>query len=354
MSVLDSTTRRRFVRTVTSAVGLGSLGVVSGSGDDTVSIPVLVSDGEVVRRDEVPAGWLDHVEQAKRVARDIRATYGGLAGVRSVARTRSEETVGGKNVSKVRVEVTDDAVADAIPDRVDGVEVTTVPAREVAATCFNRSAYDHMPGGVIMSGTGTGTAACEVERNGTRYMLTAAHLWDACNGVDSYDAYQYGRKFGSLKIWHDSADYAYANNTSDQIEFAPTVKSADGRELIVGYVTEYGTESFMSDGETMEKLGISTGETHGVITANDVSGGPGCIDLDGKGVEVDNDQAEGDSGGPVYYVDDSGDHYMTSIATLGWNYIADDSCNGASRYARAQGWPAWDLAENKWTTFYTG
>lgn len=95
--------RRKVLKTVgiTGTVGLAGVGDVAGrSSGDTVKIPELVSDGEIVSYREVPRKWEAHMRNAENANRQVQEQFSDIEGVFSIGLGGAPETYGGKKVSK--------------------------------------------------------------------------------------------------------------------------------------------------------------------------------------------------------------------------------------------------------------
>lgn len=75
-----------------------------------------------------------------------------------------------------------------------------------------------------------------------------------------------------------------------------------------------------------------------------------CTDWNGDGFQAKTNTYSGDSGGPTYYTNDKGNHFIVGIVQAGyWEDIYNSTCQGNNEYNRAEGYQAEALVD---TTFY--
>jgi hypothetical protein len=202
-----------------------------------------------------------------------------------------------------------------------------------------------MPGGVEINDEEDGAAATSCGRVYSNsadeyYMMTAAHLFqDNCNSMAGKGAYQHldSRDIGSVEGGNVKDDFALVGDSSFTINFTNEVMvQNDVRAQIDGAATNY--EYYMDNYTTIEKTGISSGYNDGYMQKKN-TGGLDCITLHDKGVQISANQADGDSGGPMYVrFTESGSEKVgiVGIATLGFDQLST-TCNGRTEYAHARG-----------------
>lgn len=152
------------------------------------------------------------------------------------------------------------------------------------------------------------------------YMITADHVVEYNDSVS-----QGNQEFGvGSSVGSAYYDYRLVERTNPNISLSCSVDYQDGSYELGGHATNL--EALEDDGETIYKTGVTTGyETgtiNGVLTAH---------------VTTTNTNAEVDSGGPLFYLEDFGDPMgvravVVSISTSGdGKDVGEIDCLGVSR-----------------------
>lgn len=326
--------RRRFLQVSGAAItatGLETLRV-SAASDDTVQIPVTRNAERVLKWKDVPSSWYDHTQQVREATDELESRYRGVPGVISVGSGRGSELFGGKRGLEANVTVDPSTFSESVPEQYNGVNVSVSEGEQpVALNCDNLQEFDNVPGGVTLEGSGKGTSCCRVsDSNDNTRMLTANHLWGTCDNSGGDYAYQNGDYLGYVDSYDTDADYALVDESSDE-SLELSIKEEDTyREDISGWKTESGVEDLISNGTEVNSMGVTTGRTTGTVEAKgQYVNGPGCIDLESEGVQLDMDTGQGDSGGPSYnYEYFNGTKYavIINLVNLGDNKYGTEYC----------------------------
>lgn len=332
--------RRSVLKAAGIGVGILSGGTVAGANNErTVRIPTHISRGEVVATERVPKRWYNQREKALNSIKALQKSHGADPAVAAIELTTSDRGVNGfkflepkveiESGKGPRIDIRNRSNTPNIPDELNGVSIRKEEKKEVHLTsdsgtgCHGRKKYRPIPGGVAAN---DGTTGCQVLMDDDHYILTAAHLFGHCDGGDKgNDGVQGGEKYGDVADSDDSLDWAIvAPDPSDELN--GRIQTPNDELVIGGYLTKSSIDSKMSQGDEINKVGSSTGMTTGEIVSTTASTGDGnCINLDGNGVAVTNDQAKGDSGSPVFDIS-FGSAFIASIATLGVGRD-NSSCN---------------------------
>lgn len=319
--------RRRFLKaTGISAIGATGVGTLpnrgSAEGNGTVTITTVAAGNKPVIQKEVPADWWTYEEQAKLVSTQLKDRFADVAGVDGVGIGTLNQTISGRRISNVEVYVNPNGTDAKIPDRVNGVEVMIRDTVQGTLTC-NEGNFDIMPGGVtIESSSGDQvTSTCEVERSGTFYMMTAAHLF-TCNqsSITGDPAYQSGRYLGDVVDYDFNQDWAIVKRDSSSKVTDLDNEIEDYAGILAGYTTESGLHDLKSNNTTVYKQGITTCKESGQVERYNVSVSNSCNSISSNDyVETSATQDFGDSGGPVFdQFTYNGCYYISiiSLATL--------------------------------------
>jgi hypothetical protein len=340
----NSVSRRSALASIGAAVTLPfSTKVVAGS--DTTRIRYVVTDDEVLKWKEVPQSWLEHVRHVRKLKADFEDDIGPMSGVESTALTKSSKEYGGKPGLKITA-YGGPKKQTVVPDEYQGVDVEFAPTREWKDAC-HYDTYDDVEGGVPVearwdengtSYTGWGTAALPVnDENGNERLLTANHLWEnqKCGSATGEEATQYTQDFGEVAVSEPGADFALVEKTNSSLEMSTGIQEEFGSQNISGYYPEDGLSDLVSEGKDVHKMGVTTGKTTGTIKAMNERIGFDCNDLEGHGVVVDGlNVGEGDSGGPMYRIEEIGGFKWAVLVghTSQFRQVDDNkSCVGESR-----------------------
>jgi len=224
---------------------------------------------------------------------------------------------------------------------------------------MNQDNYDPVPSGVTVEGTGLygrpGTSGPEVDdANNETHLLTANHLMTRCSSSsETQTLQQNGRDFGTVTDADGDEDWAIVKPNSD-FSTKNTVKQGTGGELpISGYYTQDGVDNlgcYTDDGEckTVISMGTTTGRTYGTVQERGVRR-DNCPSMNGLGLRLYMESAEGDSGGLTYGRETyNGTTYavMLNIVNAGETKTEKTSCDGESlqKYKYQHGCPLYHLA----------
>ncbi|WP_147464895.1 hypothetical protein [Halococcus sp. IIIV-5B] len=333
----NNRSRRAFLKVAGVSVGYGTLGTtVAQSNDTTVTIPITENQyGEHEYTEEVPREWLEQVESAKKVASEIEVGENGVIGAEVV---NSDRQIGGKRAVQVRQAVDPEIYTGSftIQEEAD-VDIETVPAEEPELLgCYNSGRYSTIQGGMLESDTkvnggrisrSIGSTGARVHSSSGTYMLSVAHVWSACaGGALGSKAYQplpsveetdnLSRfEFGELAVVDVQFDFTLISPTTSR-NIGGNIRGAGP---VAGWITEAGLGSLMTDNETVQKEGATTGRTSGkIVSAYTKSDGKGCITFgNAKGVTTSVRGAQGDSGSVVFWKGDNGKLYVVHLVSLG-------------------------------------
>lgn len=236
-----------------------------------------------------------------------------------------------------------------VPDEIEGIPVRKEEAKGSGPTCLNHSDFNPIPGGVHLNETADNrermTSFARAELNGVGYMLTAAHIWDACDDEsrEGETVDQYHDPYGELDELLSQVDVARTSLTDISESFVNEIQAANQRYTIEGVATENGVENYMSIDATIHKVGTSTGQTSGEIEDMNVSRSE-CPHFSYDGVRLTNRQAEGDSGGPGFRGYSDGGCTLVNINTWGMGGIIGEDCGGDT-YADGAGTAAYQIED---------
>lgn len=327
-----------------AGAGIGLLPAISrATTEDKTRIPVVVSGDEVVLTRKVPRRWWKYIKKVRSVRERLGLHYTNNPAVVDVNITLSEKNVAGRLVTKVNLDLSQNAVKESFPETVDGVEVDTSRSKKAHTTgCTNVDTFSNMPGGVAVDDDSSGwalTSFCRVYSSSSEkyLMMSAGHGWGSCdNTPDIGDPlYQYGQYAGACDSYSMTYDIIMFEDDSIGVDYSNDVMTSSGRWPIDGAATNY--EYMQSEYTTTHKSGVASGYTSGYIKKSYVTANHSCHDLNGHGIQVSNDQHGGDSGAPVYVKFDNDTVGIVSIATLGVDQYDESDCNGANVYYDALG-----------------
>jgi hypothetical protein len=320
--------RREFLKSASVGVGFGTIGLAPiKSRYKKVTIPITRSrHGDVVHTKEVPQKWWNQVNHAKKVLRKVGQQ--DKSGAVQLSLVNSDRKIGERHTFQIRKAVDPQKHHGRFTTtQKDGVLVETVQAEEaVPLGCRNNRRYNTVNGAVVVSDTTNGSTSygstgARVFFNGTPYMLTAAHIWNACGRSVINDVahqplpFNY---FGNIAAVDEELDYILIESGSRNI--GGRIKGAGP---VRGRVTQEGLCDYQANNVQVEKVGVTTGKTYGRIwTCNTRANlDSTCIsfgypDYGGVGTTVSG--AQGDSGSMVYWEnDDTGKCFVVSLVSLG-------------------------------------
>jgi hypothetical protein len=341
---------------------------------ETVKIVTARGSGEIKKTAEVPEEWYEHVERSRKVIDRIRSELQQHRGVSWLERSPSVEQIHGLNKPEIVARVNSSDYEGGLPSDVDGVKIQTEETTEldVLSTnrcadsgCYNACDFSPVPGGVAIKGeTGApfdpgpnegekyhiGTSCCRVKRNGSKKLLTAAHLFHRykssdysgecdSNKLDDRKAFQNGDQIGSVAEGYTSPDWVTIDSDPNS-SFDNTIEGESGTiGTVRGYVTSNGVDHLMSNNTTVYQMGVHSGKTSGKVEADDAGIDDGCPDMEGAGIRTSTTVADGDSGGPIF--DQSkNDIYIICMTNYGTSSNGTSSCLGTPIKEKAYGYPA--------------
>lgn len=327
--------RRQVLKSIGGSIGtIGVSGTVVGdTGDDWVEIVTARSGETPIRTKRVPKEWREHALHSRKVTKEVKKQFLDRSDIAGIGKIRSSDQYGGVHGFQVEVEVDPSTFRGGIPASVGGIEVATVPVRERGMSC-RTTEYSTVPGGAdARSSSGFGTAGCRVRQDSEWRMLTVAHLatTNECSddptglGVQHFD-----NEFGTVQRYDENVDYMTVSEAYMQTD--PDI--LDGYNYpVAGYVTKAGVEDAVANSTDVDQSGATTGHDTGPIEEMEFSDGwESCITYEGEGIRFDIQNAEGDSGAPVYYNDPINEEaimyglysqWITDVGT--WSCRGDDS-----------------------------
>lgn len=340
--------RRRVLQGAGASLCGFTAGCVSTSTSD-VRIPVLRSRDSTVLSRNVPGEWYSHAQDVRRTRRSLEEFLSGDEGVAGVKVVRSADRYGGLPGLDLTIELYQEDTS--LPEEVEGFSIRTELALDRGlSACYNSSDFDPIPGGVVIEpveGDHFGTACCRVFDGDDPRLLTAAHLWNVCGRNPTGEPlYQNSRRIGEVSAFHRGSDVAVVE-PDDQVRLADTIKLEDARQLpMAGHLTEWGILLFLSEGRSVFNMGVSSGLTEGRLSAAYIEEGWNhCVDFAGHGVEAEYFNAEGDSGGPVFYRH-NGSTYLVATQQMWLNQAGTDCGEQNIRGQQGRGTAAHYVQEN--------
>lgn len=310
---IDQISRRQYLKTA-SALGLGAVGVqsVHAEGDRTKVVVTRDADGPVDTR-AVPTKWYDHTQRARTKSDALKEQLLSQSDVASVGIGTGESTIGGLKEKVIEVSLKGESTTANIPEHVDGIDVRVNTNESTEYHCYENT-YDTLKGGISLSSSyGTGSACCRVYRDGTPYLLTARHVFTdtgtPCGSTGS-SAYQGSNYIGSVQGSRTRHDSLWIDVTNSDVSLSDSIvdETADVR----GWVTQSGLDTYSSDGTNLQKRGINTCKETYTVDSYDNTVNLNCGSQK-KVVHYNGDSGSGDSGGPIYYVSDEGEAFVSGI-----------------------------------------
>lgn len=337
----------------------------NGKGEEEVEITTHASADGPKKRVAVPKGWKRRYEATRRARSVLNNQLRETEGIGLISVVSGEREFGTLRGFAVEVEV-DPKKAQArrrVPDHVEGVPVKRAEPTELKRqacssdnACYNETVYEPTPGGVTFDGATAGSPFwVDFDYDGyfEHVMLTAAHVVDGglCNGGfdDSQTVDQHCEDWGGVagdlydEVWDVVAltPTEPGKGVASHIERTGYFQDAP----INGYVTEFGLSYKMSNDDGLYKTGIMTGTQWGEIEGINAGDGS-CVNWDGEGVIVMTDSASGDSGAPVYDIQ-NGNAYIASIHSAGGAGTGRTDCQGGDITEASHGTAAYYI-QDRW------
>jgi len=318
----SNVSRRQVLKNISAAGGLylASTGTSATEViDDSVQIVTHQSAEGPKKTKQVPASWLQHYQNVRRVRDNLINEYINRNEVVEIGITGSDRQFDGKGGFDIQVKV-DPSMPVDLPSVIQGINIQTkeaiVRTPHCGDGCYNTGDYVDTPGGVDFDG---GTSGCQywldTDNDGyyeKKTMLTSNHLFGQCNDNDGEEVYQNGNKWGVVSDHSELLDIACCEpNSSHTVE--NQIVTSDESYTVSGFVTENGIADMEADERLIAKMGKMTGETYGTISKHgNYRGDYECVNWGGEGVRASFDSTCGDSGGPWYDIDGS-DAYIIGI-----------------------------------------
>lgn len=206
--------------------------------------------------------------------------------------------------------------------------------------CDNLDSFNPTPGGVTIepeSDDSRGTSFAKVETSSSNVgLMTAYHvIGGGCgNDISGDAADQSCTKWGNVIDYDDDVDYTVIESDSS-FDAEGKIREPDGTKYdIAGHYSETTICDFAANGTYLRKVGTTTGLHEGPTKECHIKR-DNCPSLDGHGVRTRIETAEGDSGEPVYHLDDSfsTDSFSTDIVCIMVNHAVvgtgDRTCYSA-------------------------
>ena len=336
--------RRRLLKTgAATSLGLSSVTLVQASNDEVEIIVARDKDGGVKIK-KVPKKWYDHKNNVEEGAKRLRATLRDESGVASVGVGGDDGTIDGYGRKKIIVGVRDKNAKNSVPQEVRGVPV------EIRKAGRMKGQSEYYAGLPFANNVGAATFGGRTLYDNNFYLVTALHTlyeanWCDADGED-YDVvgdpvYEYtsigtGDKIGEVASIFSEQDAALIELDT---EYAQTNDIDDHSENIEGWVTKDGLSTLESNSDDVHIQGAFSGHSTVKIDEYDeileCSGGLPHIT---EAIIYDDAPTQGgDSGSPVFWVDD-GEAWLCGIVfglkenyDCGW-FCTEDRTVGPSAY----------------------
>lgn len=353
--------RRGFLATIAGVGGLA--GVTSGVPGETIRkkrVPKYIRGGETVQSMKVPKAWLRQERRAGRAKDALLDEYRSEEGVLRASLVRSESTYGGLNGFDIKVYVDRRREVPNLPETFRGVTVQSEETTSNSyrkAGCYNAGDYSNYKGGMLISddgtfGSSTGTAGYPVKKDGTEYMLSAQHVFDSCGWNVSDTTYQKSEKLGSIEDGSVSGDYVVTTAGYNGTSLTNEIREPDGTtRTISGAASEEEISRRVSDlFDGYTTVGATTGTTTGGLGEKDF-GFTGCNDLRNNAIRGSADGAPGDSGGPMYSVENGDAFILGHVSVVESKKKNSTGCGGVDiiRYDKTIGFPAFEVESDGYT-----
>lgn len=333
-----------------SLLAMSGMAVAGAVPDDAdmVEIPKAVHGDEVVETKKVPKKWWKHVKKVRRLNNKLEKAP-GISG--RVVRTDAKTETAGKNRLKLQIEHRPDgpqksAHRAARNGRVEGIPVEETVRPEPEPVCQHISPDNPYYGGqacgtVDSQGNAAtiGTVGCLVEtESGKEYFATAHHVLrgsgsppcDHPEGDDIHVGFDQTTAIGGTVAPNNSStlpafDLGFVDPSGSNYDLRGDVwNGSKGLENLVGQATNF--EDDMADGVKFVKQGVPTGKETGEISnlGSDVEPVDGvtpgedvCRDYySSAAIEFEMPTARGDSGGPIYRIDQRINDQVARLATI--------------------------------------
>lgn len=314
----SQTNRRKVLKGIGIGSGLASFPEMraarriptAGSVNNTVKVPHIIKQNEVIKWREVPQSWHEHIKSYKKSVKRSQDEYLSREGVLRISGVRWDKQFGGKNGLQIKFDIHPDQFEGDIPESVDGIPVVKNETREEFETvdCDNLGSFNPTPGGVTIEGAGgRGTSFAKVETSSNNVgLMTAYHVigGDCGYNISGDAADQNCTKWGNVIDYDDDVDYAVIEPDSS-FDAEGKIREPDGTEYeIAGHYSESTVCDFAANATYLRKVGTTTGLHEGRVQACHVQRSS-CPSLNNHGVRTSIETVNGDSGGPVYRLDDS-------------------------------------------------
>ncbi len=353
--------RRKFISTAASAGGFAVLGsgVVRGQ-PPMKRVPKYIRGGEVIQWMKVPRAWLEQDDHAGKVKDQLVANLAGSEAVVAHSLVRSDRTYGGKNGFDIKIYLDRTLPTPDVPEEVSGVRVRTQevpPDHFVHAGCYNDGNFSNYKGGMYISDNSTfpdtyGTAGYPVSKDGNDYMLTAQHVFDDCNWAEWDNTCQKSDFLGYIKKGSVTGDYVATNAAASGTSIVNKIREPDGTvRTVSGAASEKQISNRCSDPfDGYTQVGVTTGATTGGIKDKDL-GTSGCNDLRDEAFLGGADGAPGDSGGPMYSVENGDAFILGHLSGISKKKKNMTTCGGDSvvRRDNTLGFPAYEVEGDGFT-----
>lgn len=352
----DSTGRRTYLKGLgATGIGLGILPTVRGGGNRK-EIVLTRKDERPTETAHVPMKWYQHTKHAEMVGEELTNQLIDEPGVASVGIGTGESSIGGLRRKVVEVGLHGDATTTAIPERIRGIPVRVNEDLSINYQCYTGS-YKTLQGGISChdppdDGTARqGTICCRVYDGGKEHLLTARHLFTS-DGTGCTDG---GTSFAGTSVYRDGAvvgtiadgsvehDIVWAEIDSDNDINGDIVQE---KAPVGGHVTKDGLSTFASDSQSVDFRGVASCENTFTVDSydNSFSCDSGVVLTELVYYDASDFTEDKDSGGPIYYVNSSGEACITGILS---GIVHDVDCGflctkdvefGAAAYAIHDFW----------------
>lgn len=353
----DGTIKRRTYMSNLGAVGVGLGPVLSvrEEGDRKEIVVTRNADGPT-ETTRVPLDWYRHMKHAEKVADRLTDHLINEPGVASVGIGTAESSIGGMRRKAIEVGLHGDSTPVAIPDRVEGIPVQVDRNVSVEYHCYTGS-YNTLKGGISCEdpdGVVEGNICCRVYDGGNEHILTVRHLFtsdeSACTDghtvFEGTSVYRNGNSIGTIADGSVEHDIVWATPDSNNDINGRIV---DESAPVSGHVTKSGVSTFASNSQSVDFRGRKSCQTtHNVQSYdNTLSCDSGVVLTELIHFDSSDLVELGDSGGPFYHVNSSGDACITGILSG----VRNVNCGGFSCDAVAFGAAAYAINNHHGLTF---
>lgn len=308
----------------------------------------------------VPEDWYTQKSRAEQVKERLFDKYYGVDGVLGVGLAPSSAGIAGLRYMEVEVHILEDSTVDEkIPEQVDGIPVSVLRrerAQDLSAAtqpnsqstiCYNKD-YDPIPGGAKIESSYKevyGTAMCRVEFNSSKYLMTARHLFvdDPTTDTDSCstdraalgtDVTQNGDYFGTVYEAFPGYDAALVELDPNGSRSGYSDGIVDQTGDVTGHVSKNGVDRMISNdpSETLQKRGATTCANSGELQRRISEYCTTSLNREAL-VESDIKSEGGDSGAPIYDVDEfEGTKYIFIVHIGTQSLYGDSLTQGTAAY----------------------